>query len=141
MRASNPQRRSRTQPVRLASLTANHFQTCSDRVSPGVRLRRAGTSMAKKAAIQALPAAQELQRALNSLHQIKTLRESAEEELTAKKEKLAQTRVESKEKSQQKVEAKKEKKDAEKKEGETKEGEKKDTAKPADGKTETPKKE
>jgi exonuclease SbcC len=47
----------------------------------------------KKAAIQALPAAQELQRELNSLHQIKTLRESAEKELSAKKEKLAQTQA------------------------------------------------
>lgn len=47
----------------------------------------------KKARIQALPPAEELQRELNALHQTKTLRENVEKELGAKKEKLARTQA------------------------------------------------
>ncbi len=47
----------------------------------------------KKATAAALPPAEELQRELNSLQEIKTLRESAERELTAKQGTLAQTQA------------------------------------------------
>lgn len=47
----------------------------------------------KKATVQALPPAEALQLELNALLQTKTLRQSAEEELAAKKEKLTQTQA------------------------------------------------
>ncbi|ODU25449.1 MAG: hypothetical protein ABS95_00090 [Verrucomicrobia bacterium SCN 57-15] len=47
----------------------------------------------KKAAAQTLPPSAELQREINGLQEIKTLRDSAEKELTAKQEKLAQTQT------------------------------------------------
>ncbi len=47
----------------------------------------------KKTAAQTLPPAVELQREINGLQEIKTLRDSAEKELTAKREKLAQTQA------------------------------------------------
>ncbi len=47
----------------------------------------------KKTAAQILPPAVELQREINGLQETKTLRDSAEKELTAKREKLAQTQA------------------------------------------------
>lgn len=58
MNASSVNRRRRTQPVGSLSIfwVANHFQTCSESVSPFVLFSRALPSIATKAASQAIHA-------------------------------------------------------------------------------------